>query len=302
GTSQLHGTVNFSFRDSALDAKNAFAVSRPAEQRRIYDGSITGPLSRTGKVTFLISGRRQEYELQAVVHAYGTAGTISVNVPTPVRETVFAFRVAEEFSANHRASLQYNVQDTVTNNLGVGGLVLAQTGTDSQAREDDIVFSDSLTLSSHLVNQLQILLEKDHNPTKSASIGQKVVVDGAFTSGGAQADRLETENNMKINEILSLNKGKHYVKAGVSIPNLSRRAWEDHANHLGTYKYASLADYIAQQPYSFTLQQGIGRAVFWYDEIGIFIQDQVQLCPDLQMSYGVRYDWQDYFNSPHNFA
>ena len=302
GTPQFHGAFNFIFRDSTLDAKNAFALVRPPEQRRIYEGSITGPALPDGKTTFLVSGARQEDDLQTIVHAFTTTGIVSANVPTPLRDTELAFRVAREFSPNHRVSLQYNVTDTITRNSGVGGLVLGQSGVDAQAREDDIVFNDHLTLSPRLVNQLQLFLEKDHNPTRSVSIGQKVIVDGSFTTGGAQADRLDTENNMKINEILSWSKGRHYIKGGITIPNLSRRAWEDHANRLGTYKYSSLADYVAQRPYSFTQQQGPGRAIFWYNELGTFVQDQIQINPGLQVSLGLRYDVQTYFESPHDFA
>ncbi len=302
GTPKFHGTFNFTFRDSATDATPAFALARPVEQRRIYEGSITGPLSQSGKTTFVISGTRQEDDLQSIVYASGLSGTIIANVPTPLRTTLAEFRVARELSANHRIALQYNVEDTVTRNQGVGGLVLGQSGVNAQAREDDIIFNDSLTISPTLVNQLQIFLEKDHNPVRSVINTQRVIVDGAFIGGGAQSDVLDTENNMKINDILSWSKGKQLLKFGVTIPNLSRRAWEDHANRLGTFKFASLADYAAHIPYAYTQQQGPGRAVFWANEIGTFVQDQIQLRPDLQMSLGLRYDWQTYFESPHNFA
>jgi hypothetical protein len=302
GTPQFHGSFNFTFRDSSLDATPAFALQRPAEQRRMYEGSTTGPISRDGKTTFLVSGTRQEDDLQAVVFASGLAGNITANIPTPLRTTLVEFRVAHELSPNQRVSLQYNVEDTITRNQGVGGLVLGQSGVNAQAREDDIIFNDSLTISPRLVNQLQLFLEKDHNPARSALSAQKVIVDGAFTGGGAQADILDTENNMKINNILTWSRGRQLLKFGITIPNLSRRAWEDHANRLGTFKFASLAAYAAQSPYAYTQEQGSGRAVFWANEIGTFVQDQIQIKPNLQMSLGLRYDWQTYFESPHNFA
>lgn len=302
GTPTLHGTFNFTFRDAALDAATPFAPGRPVEQRRIYEGNITGPILKLKKTTFLISGTRQEDDLESIVHASGGDGAISANVPTPTHTTLFAIRTARELSANHRFSLQYNVDDVVARNQGVGGLVLGSGGVNSQTREDDLVFNDSLTIGSHLVNQFQLLLEKDHNPARSATDAPKIVVDGAFTGGGAQADILDTENNAKINDIISWNHGKHFVKTGIVIPNLSRRAWEDHANRLGTFKFASIADYTAQHPYAYTQETGPGRAVFWANELGIFIQDQVQVRPSFQMSLGFRYDWQTYFESPHDFA
>lgn len=302
GTPAFHGTFNFTFRDAALDATPPLALRKPPEQRRIYEGSVTGPLGGGGKTTFLVSGTRQEDDLQAVVHAVDNSGLISYNVPTPLRTTLVEFRVARQLSENHRISLQYNVEDNITRNQGVGGLVLEHSGVNAQAREDDIIFNDTLTVSPRIVNQFQFFLEKDHNPVRSTFAEQRVLVDGSFIGGGAQADVLDTENNLKINEIVSYSKGKHLLKLGVTIPNLSRRAWEDHANRLGTLKYASLAAYTAHMPYSYTQATGPGRAVFWWDEIGTFVQDQMQLRPNLQITLGLRYDWQSYFDTPHNFG
>ena len=302
GTPSYHGTFNFTFRDAAMDATTSFASTRPSEQRRIYEGNVTGPLGTGEKTTFLVSSTRQEDDLDSIVYASTTSGTISSNVPTPTHSTMFAVRAAHAMTANHRFSLQYNVEDIITRNQGVGGLVLVSNGVNAQTREDDLVFNDSLTIGSNLVNQFQFFLEKDHNPVRSSLDAMKVVVDGSFTAGGAQADELDTENNTKINDIISWNHGRHFVKTGIVIPNLSRRAWEDHANRLGTLKFASLADYRAQNPYAFTQQTGPGRAVFWANELGIFIQDQIQIRPNLQISLGFRYDWQTYFESPHDFA
>src|SRR6267154_1133971 len=126
GSAQLHGTLNFTFRDSVFDAKNYFAITKPFEQKRIYEGSITGPIRVDNQTTFLLSGSRQEDNLQSVVHADTVSGIVSANVPTPIHNTEFAARISHDFSPTHRVSLQYNVSDTVSENLGAGGLVLSQ--------------------------------------------------------------------------------------------------------------------------------------------------------------------------------
>ncbi len=306
GTPKFHGTLNFTFRDASTDGVTPFALGRPVEQRQIYEGNITGPLGLGGKTTFLISGTRQTDDLQAIVDQgallVATIPGATANIDTPTHTTLFAARVARELSTNHRISLQYNVEDIITRNQGVGGLVLGDAGINTQSREDDLVFNDSYTVSPKLVNQLQLFLEKDHNPVRSSINATRIIVDGGFTTGGAQADVLDTENNVKINEIVSWSKGHHFIKAGIAIPNLSRRAWEDQANRLGTFKFASVADYNAMLPYAFTEQAGAGRTVFWANEIGTFVLDQVQVHPNLQMSFGLRYDWQTYFGSAHNFS
>ena len=39
GSSEFHGTFNFLFRDYHLNARDPFALIRPPEQRRIYEGN-----------------------------------------------------------------------------------------------------------------------------------------------------------------------------------------------------------------------------------------------------------------------
>jgi len=302
GTPQIHGTLNFTFRDSVFDAKNFFAQSKPFEQKRIYEGSVTGPLGTDRKTTFLVSGSRQEDNLQSIIHAVTPTGLLTTNVPTPLYDMEFAARVSHDFSPSHRVSFQYNVSDTITRNQGVGGLVLSSAGVNAQAREDDVIFNDRIVISPSLLNQLQLFFEKDYDPIRSVSPTQKIVVDGNFTAGGAQADILQTENNLKINDIVSWNHKRHFLKFGVNIPNLSRRAWEDRSNRIGTFNFDSLTGYESNTPYSFTQQAGVGRTVFWINEIGSFIQDQIQVRPNLQVSVGLRYDWQTYFKSVHDFA
>ena len=203
-TTAFHGTFNFGFRDSATDATTYFAAVRPEEQKRIYEGSITGPLFRLSRTTFLISGSRHEDDLEAVVHALDSSGLVDQNVPTPIRNTQIALRATHDFKPNHRASIQYNVSDVISRNRGAGGLVESNSGVNAQAREDDILFNDRIILGPTLLNQLLIMLEKDHNPTRSALSAPRIVIDGSSTSGGAQADLLNTENNMKVNDIVSL--------------------------------------------------------------------------------------------------
>jgi hypothetical protein len=87
GSSAFHGTSNFLFRDYHLNARDPFALDKPPEQRRIFEGSFTGPLGRGNRTSFLISANRQEEDQQAVVFAEGLSGPIQETVPTPSRNT-----------------------------------------------------------------------------------------------------------------------------------------------------------------------------------------------------------------------
>ena len=83
---------------------------------------------------------------------------------------------------------------------------------------------------------------------------------------------------------------------------VSRRGIENHNDFGGTYYFSSLADYAAQQPYSFQQQQGSGKVVYWQKELGGFVQDDYRLRPNLTLSLGLRYNWQNYLHDNTQFA
>jgi hypothetical protein len=49
------------------------------------------------------------------------------------------------------------------------------------------------------------------------------------------------------------------LKAGIQIPDFSRRGFDDRANRDGTFTFSSLDDYALGHPLSFTMQQGDRR-------------------------------------------
>ena len=52
GSPDYHGTFNFIFRDAHLNARDPFALSRAPEQRRIYEGVLTGPVLHSKRLLF----------------------------------------------------------------------------------------------------------------------------------------------------------------------------------------------------------------------------------------------------------
>ncbi len=302
GSPNFHGEANFIDRDAIFNAKNYFAPVRPPESRRIYEGHLSGPIGRGGHTSFISSASYRQQDTAAVVNAAGPSGQIIENVLTPNRNSQYSARVTHDFSDAHRLSVGYNFEGSSSINAGVGGIILPEAGYNLNSREDDVIFNDRIIVTPNLINQLQITFEKDEDVTTSVTNAQSVQVSGSFVGGGAQADLARTENTIHVNEIVSWSHGKHYLRAGVQLPQFSRRAVDDHTNRLGTLKFASLSDYTGNVPYVFTAQQGIGRGLYWINEFGAFIQDQVKFTPRLQASLGLRYDWQTFLTDNNNFA
>lgn len=301
-TGAYHGTFNFLFRDYRLNARDAFATERPRERRRIFEGSLFGPVGKSKTTSFLLSAAREQEDLVAVVFAQGLQGPINENVRTPQVNTVASLRVSRQLNENQALFVQYNFQDRWQNNIGVGGTTLAEAGAQSRFREDELIFNHRAVLTSRLLSQFRILVGRYWAPTKSNLAAARLVVTDAFTGGGAQADRLSTEFHTSITWLLTHTTGKHTFKYGFNIPDWSRRGLSDRTNQIGTLSFASLGDLSANRPFAAVLQRGDPRVVFIEKNVGGFLQDEWQLRPNLSLATGLRYDWQNNFGDGNNFA
>ena len=306
GTPQFHGTANFLFRDSAFDAQNAFAATKPAERRQFYEGSLTGPLGRDPKNTFLLTLDRDQNDVQSIVSAIGANNLpIQDNVPAPERHLFASFRAFHDFANGDQVWIGYFFESQTNENQGVGGLVLPEAGYTQIGREHEVNVSYRHIFSPKWVNQLRFLVGHNDNPIISNNETPQMIVEGFFTSGGAQADFNRTESHVDGTDFVTYTNGKHVLNFGVDIPDLSRRGFDNHTNLQGTYTFGSLADFNAttKRPATFLQQQGPGHVVFWERTVAGFFEDNIRLKPNFSVSLGVRYYFQNFFHDdPNNFA
>ena len=310
---QYHGQFNFLFRDSALNAQNALAATKPAEQRRVYEGSLTGPIWKAKNSSFLASFNRAEEDLDSVVvatlapTAANPSGLFQANVPAPTRETDFSMRAAHQFGTRHSAYMQYSYNDWNAQNQGVGGQALAAAGYGNHYREDDLILHVDSTLSAILLNQFSVVGERARNQNKNAFEGPKINVSGDFSGGSAQNDSISSEYNFRLNDTVSYIHNHHTIKFGFNVPHMSRRALDDRTNAYGSYTFAptigsdgvtvertALENYADGRPSGFSQNSGKERFIYHQQELGAFVQDQWKVNERFSITPGVRYDWQNF--------
>jgi hypothetical protein len=305
GSAEFHGDFNFLFRDHRLNARSVFAETRQPEQRRIYEGNVTGPLLR-GKdhpTSFLISFEQEEDDLQSIILGAGPDGTIRDTFPRKDRDLDFSVRLTRQMSEKSTLSATYSYEQESVNNQGVGGFNLPEVATNVKNHEDLLRFNHNWIISPKLVHQISVLFGRYDTPTVSVNQARRIVVQDNFTTGGAQADVLRTEAHWTLNEALTWSQGKHVVKGGIQVPDFSRRGLNDRSNSAGTFYFSSLQDYLDGRPFKFEQQQGVTKLVFWEIVAGAYAQDEIRLRPNLSVALGLRYDRQNYFNGDgDNFA
>ena len=302
-SAHFHGSLYTEFRDYLLDARNAFAVDRPPERRLAWDGSLSGPMGKSKKTSFTLSVSRERDQLQSVVYALTPNGALHQNFPSPQRTDYMTASVSREVSANKSLVLRYMFFDWSDNGQGVGGLGLPETATNHSSARHYLYITDKDTISTRLVNEFSTRMVTSNSITRSVLASKpSIIVLGAFTGGGGGNNQRQTQNYAQLTDTLYWSQGNHVTKAGLNIPDFSRRGLDDRGNFNGTYQFSSLADYLAARPFSFTQQLGNPRLIYWETEFGLFVQHDWRVNHNLSMGLGLRYDWQSYVPNHNNFA
>jgi len=302
GAETYAGSMDFTFRDARFNARDPFADTLPPEQRRIYEGVVGGPVADGKHTSFLFTLNRRDEDLQSIVFAQGPSGPIHAIVPRPDRRLELSGSVTHQQGKNHTLSARFTTESTDTRNRGVGGTTLPEAGSEDRGEETQVIVGVRSVLGSHLLNEFRLLVGHETGSAISLHPGARIVVLDAFTGGGAQADQSSTEDHFNLTEALTYVHGTQAFRAGIQIPDFSRRGFNDRSNRDGTFTFSSLDDYAGGRPLSFVRQQGDGRLVFLQKVFGAFLQDEIRVNDRFSITPGVRYDWQNIFADDNNVA
>ncbi|MGH9141618.1 MAG: carboxypeptidase regulatory-like domain-containing protein, partial [Vicinamibacterales bacterium] len=223
GTQQYHGEGSLIFRDAAVNARNPFATTKPPEQRQIYEAFLGGPLGTSGKMSFVLSANDRILDQQSFIYAIGPSGIIQDTLPHRNGQARVSGSITRQVSDRNTFSIRPTYQYENDENRGVGGTTLASAAATFKHHEQQVTYTQQTILRPTLLNQFQVLVGHEREPTVSASSALAIVVNGAFTGGGAQADLLRTETHMNLNESLGWTRGHHLIQAGFQLPDWSRR-------------------------------------------------------------------------------
>ncbi|HEV2396761.1 MAG TPA: TonB-dependent receptor [Candidatus Sulfotelmatobacter sp.] len=310
GTPTFHGSLNFMFRDSVFDASNAFALVKPPERREYFEGSVTGPLSRDKRTSFLLALDEDLLDQQDIIDPEVITaaeslgfGPIAQSLPNPTHHFFGSGRVFHDFANGDQFWIGYSYEHRSSQNQGAGGTTLPSAATDTHFFEHEINVSHLHQFSPHWLNQLRFLVGHFDTSIASVDSAPQVAISGLFTAGGAQADFRRTEYHFDGTDFATYANGKHQLSFGIDVPDISRRAYDDFTNRAGTYTFASSAEYSSGLPATYVLQTGQGHVTFLEKVLCGFFEDNIRLLPNLSVYTGVRYYFQNYFHDdPNNFA
>jgi len=142
---------------------------------------------------------------------------------------------------------------------------------------------------------------QSRNESMSASTLPTLRVLDSFTSGGAGQSGLREGRQFTVAQNFDFTLAKHMVRAGVQVDG----GWWDstqQSNANGTFTFATLDDFRAGRPRTYSRRVGDPEVTYTQYEAGWYIQDDFRLSKNVNISLGVRQEVQTNLDDKWNLA
>jgi outer membrane receptor for ferrienterochelin and colicin len=219
----------------------------------------------------------------------------------PSRRLNLDARVEHALTKTHTSRLQYQRNASVQNNLGAGDFDLPSRGYSQQQTEHLFRIGDSGVFGKKFVNDTRLQLRWFETEARSATIGQTILVPGAFNSGSAQRFGGRRQFDLELNDDVDYALEKHGVRFGGRL-EVSRYRSNDSTNSQGTFQFANLGTFEAGLPTQYTQRFGDPAVSFNHYQAGWYVQDDFRVRKNLTISYGMRQEIQSHVNDKLNIA
>ncbi|HET8781924.1 MAG TPA: carboxypeptidase regulatory-like domain-containing protein [Pyrinomonadaceae bacterium] len=333
GTDKFRGGTSLNFSDESLNTRNPFAVTsskRSPWQIRQYDMNLSGPIIK-GKASFFFNFGRTETDDNELIRATvldDNLNTVEVGngFVTPRRNTFLSPRFDYAINNNHTFVARYNFNRFTFDNQGVGGFNLPERGFNTVSTNHTVQLTETAILNPTTINETRFQISFGRNENTGNLDVPALNVSGAFNSGGSQVGQsFNKRRSWELNNFTAKQMGTHAIKFGGRVRNIHVDD-NNEGNFGGSWNFTGGFGLTSIERYQLTLrlqEQGLtpaeiraaggGAASFSLSsgnpfadvsqtDLGVFLQDDWRIRPNITVSYGLRYEIQTNTHSKYDFA
>jgi hypothetical protein len=300
GLGPLRGSMDFSFRDGALNARNAFQPRKGPEQTQQVNFNLSGTLLKD-RTSFSFAGSGASLYDSANIYAAVPGRGVAAPVRRPSDRMNYNLRVDHAINKSH--SLRGSLQQTGGEQhvLGVGNYDLVDRAYARTASESLFRLSESGPLARGWFAESRLQVRRATTESNSAFEEPTIRVLDAFTSGGAQVAGGRENTDVEFATDIDFARRGHSMRVGALIEGGQYRS-DNRSNYFGTYTFPSLADYEAGRPSQYTIRTGNPLVSYSQWQAGLYFQDDWRVRPNLTLSAGVRQEYQTLISDPWHFG
>jgi hypothetical protein len=336
GTDKFHGSVQLQGNASAFNTGNPFSTTQPPYHTVFFLGNLSGPI--TPKSSFTLAGTRREIDSNVLINGniYANPATPTVlcapgspssanggvcqvlpytlAVVSPSLRWDISPRVDLAISDKNTLTTRFQYEDSNVTTNG-GGFSYTTTGNTTAGSEWTLQMSDTQVISTRVINETRFEYQVDKSSTTPNSTVPAVSVAGAFSAGGSLLENSEDRStHIEVQNYTSVQLQKNFIRMGGRL-----RYNRDHnsaASTSGSFNYNCILtfgcapDPTTGQVYSYEkglanqfsrtlVQNPVEASVF---DIGLYLEDDWKVKPNLTLSAGIRYETQNQIDDHKDFA
>lgn len=318
GTDRFRGQSFFNFGDESLNSRNPFVINRsaietkrPSYQQRRYGGNVSGPII-SKRASFFLDFERREVDDNAIINALVLDNSLLVTpfnqvVITPTRRTTFSPRFDYQINQNNTLVGRYSFSRRTNANEGINETSLPERAYDVRNTQHTFQLTETAVIGT-VVNETRFQFTSDNRVEDSENTRPIVSVLDAFTAGSPSIGfgSRNPEKRFELQNFTSFTRGNHSVKAGGRFRRSSLLDFSPD-NYAGTFTFSGIDQYREAVlgnalPRQFSINAGNPEASVTQNDLGLFVQDDWRVSPELTFSGGLRYETQSNINSNLNFA
>jgi Carboxypeptidase regulatory-like domain len=325
GNDQWRGGGGWGYRNSALDARNAFALEKPDFMMNRWNFNFGGPIIKK-KISFNLFTSRSTQDGSNTTVAKTLDGDFISNVPSERVNSEIGFRTDYLLNKNNTLNVSYNFSTNKFFNRefapqgstgrfsggrgggggeGGGSLnMLPESGSNTESSDHNLRLSNTWIINSKMIHEARFQYERDRSDRVANFEAIAINVFGSFLGGGSSCcpnnSRSET---FEYQDTLSYQTrgSKHTIKGGIQL-NHDRINDLSGGNYSGTFSFASLEDYRILNPTQFTVNRGDMEIEYGMFRGAWFVGDDWRVNGNLTLSFGLRHEFQTYLRDTLNFA
>ncbi|HSE36660.1 MAG TPA: TonB-dependent receptor, partial [Blastocatellia bacterium] len=330
GANSFHGNGSIYFSDESLNANTYFrnrrGLGRVPQQQRREGGVFSGPIKRQKHFFFLGYERFDSPDFTEISAFVPVAANPLFPLPKPTQPAaadseagLFADEISTSESSNivnARADLNYSQSHSAgvrfdglwgENRRGFpGGTRLPETLLVQGRNSDSISVSDFNIFGNRFVNQARFQYSRlsPRNNARLGSVGVVIIsprlVAGSFTGTDSSPAFAREEKRTQLQDNISVVAGTHLLKAGADV-QLVRSTFNDLFATGGQFTFHTIDDFLSNRPSRF-IQRFDAESRASNNVVGLFIQDEWRLVPNLTLSLGMRWDNEAIVDDRTNFS
>jgi hypothetical protein len=204
-------------------------------------------------------------------------------------------RLDHQLAAKHQLMARYAFYDLSGRNVrSVGGLNDVSRATALSNRDSSIAISEVATISPRDLNEVRFQWTRSRLKAPGNDLmGPAVNIAGVANFGASTTSPVGRDNDLfQLNDSLSIIRGNHSIRFGADWLLNRLDVFFPGSQIAGVYSFSSLANFERGQYQTFQQAFGDPNQFQSNPNLGLFVQDEWKLRPNLTLQPGLRYDIQ----------